>query len=66
MEDKENIIDEAILAIWEHPCSAYVQLREKIKSKAEKILKGRIIVPMDIQLQSADTARKKFYWHNYN
>src|SRR5688572_30557399 len=28
MPDKENIIDAVVMTIWEHPCSAYVKLRE--------------------------------------
>jgi hypothetical protein len=33
--------------IWEHPCPAYARLREKVKHKAEEILKGRITIPLD-------------------
>src|SRR5215203_1893649 len=39
LPDKENITEEVITSIWEHPCSAYAKLREKIKPKAEEILK---------------------------
>jgi hypothetical protein len=47
MPDKDNIIDEVIMEIWQHPCSAYTGLREKIKPKAEEILKQQIIIPND-------------------
>ncbi|MFL5742611.1 MAG: hypothetical protein ACJ75B_20480 [Flavisolibacter sp.] len=55
MPDKENIINEVITAIWEHPCSAYTRLREKIKSKAEEILKWQISIPLDSYKMSPDT-----------
>ena len=47
MPDKENIINEVVMAIWEHPCPAYDRLRGKIKPKAEEILKGRISFTLD-------------------
>lgn len=67
MPDKENIIKEVILAIWEHPCLAYVPLREKIRSKAEEILKWRFTMPRDTLYLPThnlpiDTTKRIFYW----
>jgi hypothetical protein len=62
MPDKENIINEVIKAIWEHPCPAYARLREKIKHKAEEILKGRISIPLDPIHIPVDKTKRKFYW----
>ena len=45
MPDRENIINEVIEQIWEHPCPAYTRLREKVKYKAEEILKDRVSFP---------------------
>ncbi|HSZ86643.1 MAG TPA: hypothetical protein VK787_11470 [Puia sp.] len=39
MPDKDNIVNELITEIWEHPCLSYIKLRKKIKPKAEEILK---------------------------
>ena len=64
MPDKENIINEIIEEIWEHPCPAYARLREKIKHKAEEILKGRISIPLDPIDIPADTTKKIFHWYN--
>ncbi len=64
LPDKENIINEVITAIWEHPCPAYVKLREKIKPKAEEIMKGLISIPMDSSYQiEVDTTKIKFRWY---
>ncbi|HRH50759.1 MAG TPA: hypothetical protein PLP23_18550 [Panacibacter sp.] len=64
MPDKEYIFDEVITAIWEHPCPAYVKLREKIKPKAEKILKSQISLPMDSSYQvQLDTTARKIRWY---
>ena len=64
MPDKENIIDEVITAIWEHPCTPYVKLREKIKTKAEEILKWQTSVSLDSSYQvPVDTTKRKIRWY---
>ncbi len=62
MPDKENIINEVIEEIWEHSCPAYAPLREKIKHKAEDILKGRISMPLDPIDIPVDTTKRKYHW----
>ena len=47
MPDRDNITNEVIIQIWDHPCQAYGWLREKIKPKAQEILKGRITVSIN-------------------
>jgi hypothetical protein len=64
MPDKETIINEVIEEIWEHPCPAYARLREKIKRKAEEILKGRISIPMDTYSIPVDTTKRIIRWYN--
>jgi hypothetical protein len=64
MPDKENIINEVITAIWEHPCSSYTTLRDKIRPKAEEIFKGRISIPLDPIHIPVDTTKKKYYWYS--
>jgi len=64
MPDKENIIDEVIEAIWNHPCPAYAKLREKIKSKAEKVMKKWVTLPLDPIQFPRDTTKKIFRWYN--
>ena len=64
MPDKENIINEVIEEIWEHPCPAYARLREKIKHKAEEILRGRISIPLDPIHIPVDTTKRKFHWYS--
>ncbi len=61
MPDKENIINEVITAIWEHPCSAYTRLREKIRPKAEEILKWQIKFQMEPFI---DTTKSIIRWYN--
>ena len=64
LPDKENIINEVITAIWDHPCRAYIKLREKIKPKAEEILMQRISIPMDSSYRTrVDTTERKFRWY---
>lgn len=64
MPDKESIINEIVTAIWEHPCPAYVRLREKIKPKAEENLKWQISIPMDSSYQiPIDTTAIKIRWY---
>lgn len=63
MPDQENIINEVITQIWEHPCSAYAALREKIRRKAEEILKRRISIPLDTYSVPADTAKGTVRWY---
>lgn len=59
MPDKENIMDEVVIQIWEHPCPAYAKLREKIKSKAAKALGNRISIPLDLPI---DTTKEIIRW----
>ncbi len=64
MPDRENIINNVITSIWEHPCPAYTRLREKIKYKAEEISKGRISIPLDPIDIPVDTTKRTYHWHN--
>ncbi|WP_153797059.1 hypothetical protein [Foetidibacter luteolus] len=64
MPDKETIIDEIITAVWKHPCVAYTKLRERIKPKAEQILKSHISIPLDQLTIPVDTTRKIIRWFN--
>ena len=64
MPDNENIINAVIEQIWEHPCPAYTRLREKVKHKAEEILKERITLSVDPNDIPVDTTKRKFYWYN--
>lgn len=64
MPDKEYILDNIITAIWEHPCTAYTELREKIRPKAEEILKSQISTSMDSSFQvQLDTTARKIRWY---
>lgn len=64
LPDKENIINEVISAIWEHPCPAYAKLREKIKPKAEEIFKWQISIPLDTSYQvPIDTTTREIRWY---
>jgi hypothetical protein len=64
MPDKENIINAVIEQIWEHPCPAYVRLREKVKHKAEEILKERISISLDPTDIPVDTTKRTYHWYN--
>lgn len=64
MPDKQNIINTVIEQIWEHPCPAYARIREKVKHKAEEILKGRISIPLDPIDIPVDTTKRKYHWFN--
>jgi hypothetical protein len=63
MPDKENIINEVITEIWEHPCPAYTKLIEKIKPKAKEILKWQIDIPLDTSEMAVDTAERVIRWY---
>jgi hypothetical protein len=64
LPDKENIINAVIEEIWEHPCPAYARLREKIRPKAEEILKSRLSFTLDPIDIPVDTTKRKFHWYN--
>lgn len=64
LPDKENIINAVIEQIWEHPCPAYARLREKVKHKAEEILKRRISIPLDPIDIPVDTTKRTYHWYN--
>jgi hypothetical protein len=65
LPDKENIINEVITAIWEHPCPAYVRLREKIEPKAEEILKWQVSIPLDTSIRMpVDTTERIIRWYH--
>lgn len=64
MPDKENIINEVIEQIWKHPCPAYIGLREKVKQKAEEILKWRSNITITPIYIPEDTTERKYYWYN--
>ena len=59
MPDKEYIIQNIILEIQEHPCPAYAKLKDKIKFKAEEILKGRVTLPFEESNLLIDTDTNK-------
>lgn len=63
MPDKESIIDTIVEQIWEHPCPAYAQLREKIKSKAEELFKHRGNIYVDPIEVPFDSTNRKHYWY---
>lgn len=64
MPDKQNIIDEVIMQIWEHPCAAYATLRAKIKPQAMKLAEERISFPFDVVPVPIDTTKKEYYWYD--
>lgn len=61
MPDKKNIINEVVMAIWEHPCSAYAKLRAKIRPQAEEILKWQLNIPIN---PFTDTTKQTIGWYN--
>ncbi|MGZ5253839.1 MAG: hypothetical protein ACXWV4_05675 [Flavitalea sp.] len=62
MPDKNGIMRELVLAIWEHPCPAYKELLEKIRPEAERFLKGRQIIT--IERDNIDTTGGVIGWYN--
>jgi hypothetical protein len=60
MPDRGNIIDGVIMEIWQHPCPAYKNLRKKIKSKAQEILKRQLTFTVD---RPVDTTKKVIRWY---
>lgn len=64
LPDKETILNEVIKAIWEHPCPAYAKLREKIKPKAEDLLKSQISIPLDASPMPVDTTDITYRWYH--
>jgi hypothetical protein len=64
MPDKENIINVVIEEVWKHPCPAYARLREKIRPKAEEILKGSLSIALDPIDIPIDTAKRTFHWYD--
>lgn len=65
LPDKARIIDDLISRIWEHPCPAYARLREKVRVRAEELLRGIITIPIDSSFVPTDTAKRQYRWYNY-
>jgi hypothetical protein len=63
MPDKESIVNKVILEIWQHPCPAYARLRDKIKIKAEEILKGQISIPIERHNEPIDSSEGIIRWY---
>jgi len=61
MRDRETILDETILAIWNTPCKAYEGLINKIESRARKLLKGRVSLDVD-PVVIEDSLDKRLKW----
>ena len=64
MPDRENIINNLVTSIWEHPCPAYANLREKIKHKAEKKSKGRKGIAFDTIDIPVVKTKSVYHWYN--
>lgn len=64
LPDKENIINTVTEQIWAHPCLAYTRLREKIKHKAEELLKRHVTIPMTPIDNPVHTTKKTYHWYN--
>jgi hypothetical protein len=62
MPDKDNIFDDVIVEIWQHPCPAYLELRKRIKNKALKILKSELTFDLNPSQMPVDTTKKVFRW----
>lgn len=62
---KGYIEDEIVMEIWKHPNAAYAQLRDKIKSRAEKRLKEQVeLPPIDLEMFNPpiDTTEEHIRW----
>ncbi len=62
MPDKKSIIIQIVREIWEHPCPAYAELREKVKLKAEEDLKWQNSFSLDTTPIAVDTTDRLIYW----
>ena len=63
--NKKYVIDHTIMEIWEHPCLAYTNLRQKIKLRAEEISKQVLKIPVDAEndpIDKIDTTKKTIRW----
>lgn len=62
LPDKNTILNNLVMQIWENPCPAYAVLRKKIRKKAEEILSWRIEIPWDPIEMPEDTTKRKIGW----
>ena len=63
LPNKDYIVDVVIRQIWDHPCPAYASLREKIKPRAEEMLKWAYTIPGDSAVTiSKDTTKEIIRW----
>ena len=66
VSNKEYIEDELVMQIWENPNPVYAKLRDRIKGKAQEILKGRIslpVLPVDPIKIPIDTTKENIRWY---
>lgn len=64
LSDKENIINEVIMQIWEHPCPAYAEIRKKVRQQAEEILKKQHYIELDTSAIPGEKTKEIFRWYN--
>jgi hypothetical protein len=63
LHDKQGIMNDLATEIWKYPCTAYERLREKIKVRAEEILKGNITIQIDRHDEPIDTTKESIRWY---
>jgi hypothetical protein len=63
VHDKQGMMNDLVTEIWKHPCAAYERLREKIKVRAEEILKGNITIQIDRNDEPIDTTKESIRWY---
>lgn len=63
MPDVDNVVNEVIIQVWDHPCSAYALLREKIRPKAEFFLKRRASVYTGTYSIPVDKTERMIRWY---
>lgn len=64
VSNKKYIENELAIQIWQNQNPVYAKLRDRIKDKAEKILKGRIPIPFDPIEMPIDTTKKIIRWYH--
>ncbi len=62
--NKDYIEDEVVMQIWENPTAVYTKLKDRVRGRAEQILKGRIVFPNDRYNKPIDTTKENIRWYH--
>lgn len=63
MPHKEEVKDDLVMQIWEHPSPVYARLKNSVKDKAAQLLKHQLSVPVIRYNETFDSTMENYRWY---